>query len=103
MFEYFDEVEFELFDYDFESDDDDVSVDPEDWQDLNSNELLDVWMSIVEYHEFWYLPLHKTFNDLCEFVYNTQDTFDEVITPEVQAIRKHDFVKNRNWKYFFSE
>lgn len=103
MFEYFDEVEFELFQYDCESDDDSDSISPEDWQDLNSEDLLDVWMSIVEYHEFWYLPLKKTFNDLCEFVYNTQDTMDEVITHEVQAIENHKFVKNRNWEYFFSE
>ena len=103
MFEYYDDEEFELFQYDCESDEDDVSIDPEDWQDLNSEELLDVWMSIVEYHEYWYLPLKKTFNDMCEFVYKTQNSSDEVITSEVQAMKDHKFVKDRNWEYFFSE
>ena len=103
MFEYYDDEEFELFQYDCESDEEDISLNPEDWQDFHSEDLLDVWMSIVEYHETWYLPLRKSFNDLCEFVYNTQDVVDEIITPEVQAIKGHNFVKNRNWEYFFSE
>jgi hypothetical protein len=38
----------------------------EDWEDWNSEELLNEWMSIVEYHEDWYLPLPGTFNGFCD-------------------------------------
>lgn len=103
MFEYYEDEEFELFQYDNDSDEDDDILSPEDWQDMNSEELLNVWMSIVEYYEYWYLPLNKTFNQLCQFVYDTQESTDESITCEVQAIKDHKFVKNRNWEYFFSK
>ena len=102
MFDYEDE-EFELFQYDEELEDEQDELSPEDWQDLHSEELLNAWMSIVEYHEYWYLPLRKTFNDFCEFVHATQETFDEFVTPEVQSIKNHIFVKGRNWEYFFSK
>jgi hypothetical protein len=104
MFEYYEDEECELFDYDNDSDfyDEDV-LNPEEWQDMNSIELLNVWMSIVEYRETLYLPLHKTFNELCEFVYDTTTDCEEIIAPEVQAIKDHTFVKNRNWEYFFSK
>lgn len=39
----------------------------EDWEDWNSEELLNEWMSIVEYHEDWYLPRPGTFNEFCDF------------------------------------
>lgn len=103
MLEYFDDYEFELFQYDDDSDDDDIQLDPEEWQDLNSEELLNVWMTIVEYHEINYLPLKKTFNQLCEFVYKTQDQNCFVSAPEIQAIKNHEFVQGRDWEYFFSE
>jgi hypothetical protein len=104
MFEYYEDEECELFDYDNDSDfyDEDV-LSPEEWQDMNSKELLNVWMSIVEYRETLYLPLYKTFNELCEFVYDTTTDCEEIIVPEVQAIKDHTFVKNRNWEYFFSK
>ena len=51
------------------SDDESVDLLPsqEDWEDWNSEELLNEWMSIVEYHEDWYLPLPGTFNEFCDF------------------------------------
>lgn len=100
--EYFDEIEFELFQYEDDSDSEEYELDPEEWQDFYSEDLLNVWMSIVEYHENWYIPLKKTFNQMCEFIF--QDAGEcEIITHEIQAIRNHPFVKGRNWEYFFSE
>lgn len=62
MTEYYDEIEFELYQYDSPTEDEEDEIHPEDWQDLNSEELLNLWMSIFEYHEYWYLPLNRTFN-----------------------------------------
>ena len=45
---------------------DDLLPSQEDWEDWNSEELLNEWMSIVEYHEDWYLPLPCTFNQFCD-------------------------------------
>lgn len=39
----------------------------EEWEDWHSEELLNDWMSIVEYHENLYLPLPGTFNEFCDF------------------------------------
>lgn len=105
MFEYYEDEEFELFQYGniSDSDQEDDCLHPEDWQDVFSEDLLNVWMSIVEYHEYWYLPLTKTFNQLCEYIYSTQDSVNEKITSEIQAIKDHKFVKNRDWEYFFSK
>lgn len=107
--EYYDEIEHELYRY---SDDDDhdtsLELTREDWQDWNSEELLNVWMSIIEYHEYWYLPVRKTFNEFCEFVFDEEDDDDglHALTPpppEVQAVKFHPFIKGRNWnKFFFS-
>jgi len=95
--------EFELYQYS-DSDEDPWTIFDEftieDWQDWYSEDLLNVWMSIVEYHEEWYLPLRKTFNDFSYFVFETEEE-EEVITDEVQAMRNHPFVKNRNWENFF--
>jgi hypothetical protein len=74
--DYYDEIEHELYSYDSPYDEDEQQrnrLSPEDWQDMHSQELLNIWMSIVEYHEDWYLPLTKTFNQLCEFVYYEQE------------------------------
>ena len=103
MFDYYEDEEHELFQYDDDSDNDEEELNPEDWQDSNSEELLNIWMTIVEYHEMWYIHIRRTFNDLCQFVYSTQYSFDEVITIEVQAMKNHQFVKGRNWEYFFSK
>lgn len=109
MTEYYDDIEFELYNYDSNvSDEENEPVDPEVWQDLNSEELLNLWMSIVEYHEYWYLPLNKTFNDFCEFVFKYENdaeahspqSFKEP-PPEIQAIKNHPWIKNLDWDYFF--
>jgi hypothetical protein len=105
MPEYYDEIENELYEYD-ESDDElnHDHLSSEDWQDWNSTELLNMWMSIVEYHEVWYLPLFKTFNDFCEFVYEAVPISSVEVTPpppEVQAIYSHPWIKNLDWNRFF--
>lgn len=77
----------------------------EDWHDWNSEELLNLWMSIVQYHEEWYLPLRQTFNQFCDFVYEGIEclpTEDDDDVPEIQAIKNHPFVKGLDWTYFFS-
>jgi hypothetical protein len=52
--------------------DDDTRDDPlgpEDWQDWHSENLLNMWMSLREYHETQYLRAPGTFNSFCEWVY----------------------------------
>jgi hypothetical protein len=101
--EYYDEIEHELYVYDSQDDDNngDNQLSPEDWQDLNSQELLNLWMSIVEYHENWYLPLNKTFNQFCEFVYFGVCGEVTTTTPEIQAIKNHPWIKDLDWEEFF--
>ncbi len=100
---YYDEIEHELYKYsDEESDDEHLELTQEEWQDWNSEELLNLWMSVVEYHEYWYLPIRKTFNEFCEFVYDEDEDDEEDFCPEVQAVKGHPFIKGRNWKRFFS-
>lgn len=76
----------------------------EDVQDWNSEELLNLWMSIVEYHENWYLPLRRTFNQFCEFVLLSEplDDDDTDSVDIIQAIKNHPYIKGRDWNYFFS-
>lgn len=118
MSEYYEDIEFELYNYDSPQEDDEDDIDPEVWQDLNSEELLNLWMSIVEYHDHWYLPLNRSFNEFCEFVFEnvsgTCPSHDEIQThvsgtcpnqmvcPEIQAIKSHPWIKNLDWNYFFS-
>jgi hypothetical protein len=99
------------------SDDDEndqIELNAEEWQDWNSETLLNLWMSIVEYHEEWYLPLNKTFNDFCEFVYEEEDKGEPLDKPmgldneqgsvlgEIQAIKDHPLIKGLDWNKFFS-
>lgn len=63
--------------YDSLDGDDDIDDEPlcsEDWQDLHSQDLLNMWMSIQEYLDTYGLRrtfLQKAqFNDFCEFVYS---------------------------------
>jgi hypothetical protein len=88
------------------SDDDDCEnqfeLTSEEWQDWNSEILLNLWMSIVEYHENWYLPLTKTFNEFCEFVYNSEEEESLIFVPEIQAIKDHPLIKGLDWNKFFS-
>lgn len=103
---YFDDecgVDGEQFDSQDEEDES-SSLSPEDWQDWNSEELLDLWMSVVEYHEQWYIPLRRTFNQFCEFIYRGDEDFTSSgpVPREIQAIENHPLVKGLNWTYFFS-
>lgn len=45
----------------------------EDWEDLNSEHLLNMWLSIQNYIETYYLKREylqsATFGDFCDFVY----------------------------------
>jgi hypothetical protein len=100
--EYYDEIEHELYAYDSQDDEfTENHLSPEDWQDLNSQELLNLWMSIVEYHENWYLPLNKTFNQFCEFVYVGSEYEYTSSLPEIQAIKNHPWIKGLDWDQFF--
>lgn len=96
------------------SDDDDcgggVSNEPvltiEEWHDWYSEDLLNLWMSVVQYHDEWYLPLRRTFNEFCDFIFHG-DSFDPNMNmcdapPEIQAIKDHPFIKGLDWNYFFS-
>jgi hypothetical protein len=69
--------EFLQCDYSEEEDqncDDQEPLCSEDWQDLNSQDLLNMWMSIQEYIDTF--GLRRTllqgahFNDFCEFVHS---------------------------------
>lgn len=82
-----------------------VLENPEDLQDWHSEELLDVWMSIVEYHEDWYLPLNRTFNQFCHFVlFQEKDEEEERLHDAVRLIssRYPLIIQGRDWEYFFS-
>jgi hypothetical protein len=72
----------------------------EDWQDWYSEDLLNLWFTVVDHHEYWYLPIRKTYNEFTRFILEGEDD-EEIITPEVQAIKRHPFIKNRNWRNFF--
>ncbi len=110
MDEYYSDIAF-LSSSDDE-DNDQIELTAEEWQDWNSETLLNLWMSIVEYHEEWYLPLNKTFNDFCEFVYEGLDNpmgldkgLDNEQGPvpwEIQAIKDHPLIKGLDWNKFFS-
>jgi hypothetical protein len=43
----------------------------EDWEDWFSETLLDDWMSIRESYESQYLEAPGSFNDYCNFIYNS--------------------------------
>lgn len=94
-------VLFGEFSSDDDSIDDDIELDQEEWQDWNSEELLNLWMTIVEYHENWYLPLNRNFNQFCEFVFSEEEQ-SFTFAPEIQAIKNHPLVRDRDWHYFFS-
>lgn len=108
---YYEDIEFELYNYDSPQEEcENEEIDPEVWQDLNSEELLNLWMSIVEYHEIWYLPLYRTFNEFCECVFQNQMSQSpsqttcpiQTTCPEIQGIKDHPWIKNIDWDYFFS-
>lgn len=51
-----------------DSDDFDLELHPEDWQDMYSAELLDAWMSIREYLEENYMKINTGYHHFVEFV-----------------------------------
>lgn len=71
--EYRDEVHLLDTDLSGSESEDRVEYTQEDWQDLNSEHLLNMWLGLREYLETYYLGrtyLQKAqFNDFCEFVY----------------------------------
>ena len=88
-----------------DEEDESSTLSPEDWQDWNSEELLDLWMSVVQYHEEWYIPLRRTFNQFCEFIYLGEEEASAsglIIPREIQAIENHPLVRGLDWNYFFS-
>jgi hypothetical protein len=101
--EYHDDLEYELYNYSDEEEDDDLFdlFTLEDWQDWYSEELLNLWFHIVEYHDFFYEPLRKTYNEFTLFVLGDDDEFEEFITPEVQGISNNPFIRDRDWRNFF--
>jgi hypothetical protein len=56
--------------YAYDSDDQEevLELGPEDWQDMNSQELLDAWMSIRAYIEQYYIKTTATYPDFIELV-----------------------------------
>lgn len=73
--DYADDLNQEDAPYATEDQDDDDSrteLDPESWQDWNSQHLLNMYMSLVEYCDTQGLQFMKTvtFNDFCHFIFN---------------------------------
>lgn len=58
-----------------DSDEVDLELDPEDWQDMYSQEILDGWMLIREYTEDHYMQIRGTFPDFVQLVLNPSDWF----------------------------
>jgi len=63
-----DAYDYQLVYSDDDSDDFDSQLDPEDWEDVYSQELLNAWMTIRMWYEDQYLPVRATYNDFVEFV-----------------------------------
>jgi hypothetical protein len=102
--EYHDEIEYELYNYSDEDSNDDDLFDLftiEDWQDWYSEDLLNLWFHVVDYYESLYLPVRRTYNEFTYFVLEQDGGPDEVITPEVQGICNHPFIRGRDWSIFF--
>ena len=53
-----------------DSDDFDSQLDPEEWQDMYSQELLNGWMTIRDWSETHYIPVRSTYHDFVHFVLN---------------------------------
>lgn len=62
------------YDYDEEEDEvDDKPMDQETWYDEHDNDLLNMWMSICEYRDMFYLRdkvmKHASFASFCDWAY----------------------------------
>lgn len=66
------EVNNEETDVSTSEDEEEVELDPETWQDYNSEHLLNMYMSLIEYCESQGLPFMRNlpFNDFIHFIYN---------------------------------
>lgn len=53
---------------DGDSDDFDSQIDPEDWEAIYSQELLNAWMTIRMWYEDQYIPVRSTYTKFVEFV-----------------------------------
>ena len=55
-----------------QDDDEPIDLDPESWHDWNSEHLLNMYMSLVDYCETQGLTFMKNvpFNDFCHFIFN---------------------------------
>lgn len=68
----YDDVVYTENEQDQEDDNDPIVLDPESWHDWNSEHLLNMYMSLVEYCETQGLTFMKNvpFNDFCHFIFN---------------------------------
>ena len=68
----YDEVVFDQQQDQDDGDDGPIDLDPESWHDWNSEHLLNMYMSLVDYCETQGLTLMKNvaFNDFCHFIFN---------------------------------
>jgi hypothetical protein len=83
-----------------DSDEFDDEIDPETWQDLYSQELLNAWMTIRMWYEDQYLPVRSTYHDFVEFVVTpgpwfTNDLPSPTCTMFWNQISKIDVIADR--------
>jgi hypothetical protein len=67
---------------------------PEDWQDWNSEQLLDAWMTLCQYAEERYISLGVSYPDFVYFVMNSTLYFQPVERPDPIAIQLWNAIKN---------
>jgi hypothetical protein len=77
-----DEYSRDAYNYDLAYDSDgsdefELDLHPEDWQDMYSQELLDGWMKIREYTESRYMNLRATFPKFIELVLDSSRWYQE--------------------------
>ena len=55
-----------------QEDEESIELDPETWQDWNSEHLLNMYMGLIDYCQTQGLQFmaHISFNDFCHFIYN---------------------------------
>lgn len=59
------------------SDDFDSQLDPEDWQDMYSNELLDAWMALRNHLEQKYIRMVSGYPEFVELIMNPQEWYSQ--------------------------
>ena len=69
-----------------DTDDSESELDPEDWQALHSDELLNAWMTIRTHLEDVYIQPRSTYSDFIRFVMDSAPwfSFDEPTRSQVQ-------------------